>query len=239
MKTTTEGSRTGIQWTLLSQLHDLDYADDIALLSHSHKHAQDKAQSLATTSGMTGLTIKRSKTKTMRINSAKEEPIKLGNEAIEDITSFTYLGSVIATDGGPEQDVLVRIGKARTAFLLLRPVWRSKEIFLRANLRIFNTNVKTVLMYGAETWRVTKNITDKVQAFVNWCLRYILGIRWPETISHENLWRKTQEERMLTQIRRKKWKWIGHTLRKENGKCHQTGPLLEPAREKKARKART
>ena len=41
MKTTTEGSRTGIQWSLLSQLHDLDFADDIALLSHNHKHAQD------------------------------------------------------------------------------------------------------------------------------------------------------------------------------------------------------
>ena len=49
MKTTTEGSRTGIQWSLLSQLHDLDFADDIALLSHNQKHAQDKAQSLATT----------------------------------------------------------------------------------------------------------------------------------------------------------------------------------------------
>ena len=42
MKTTTEGSRTGLQWTLLSQLHDLDFADDIALLSHNHRHAQDK-----------------------------------------------------------------------------------------------------------------------------------------------------------------------------------------------------
>ena len=41
MKTTTEGSRTGLQWTLLSQLHDLDFADDIALLSHNHRHAQD------------------------------------------------------------------------------------------------------------------------------------------------------------------------------------------------------
>ena len=102
-------------------------------------------------------------------------------------TSFTYLGSVIAVDGGTEWDVLVRIGKARTAFLLLRPVWRSKEISLRTKLRIFKTNVKTVLMYGAETWRVTKNITDTTQAFVNRCLCYILGIRWPNTISNEDL----------------------------------------------------
>ena len=117
MKTTT-GSRTGTQCSFLSQLHDLDFADDIALLSHNHKRAQDKVQSLATTTGMTGLTIKKSKTKTMRINSTNECPIKLNNEDIENVASFTYLGSVIAVDGGTERDVLVRIGKARTAFLL-------------------------------------------------------------------------------------------------------------------------
>ena len=32
----------------------------------------------------------------MRMNSTKEEPIKLNSEAIEDVSSFTYLGSVIA-----------------------------------------------------------------------------------------------------------------------------------------------
>ena len=134
-KTTTEGSRTGIQWSLLSQLHDLDFADDIVQLSHYHKHAQDKVQSQATTASMTGLTIKKRKTKTMRINSTNELPIKLNNEDIENVASFTYLGSVIAVDGGTERDVLARIGKARTEFLLLRPVWRSKEISLRtANL---------------------------------------------------------------------------------------------------------
>ena len=90
----------------------------------------------------------------MRINSTNERPIKLDNEDIDNVASLTYLRSVIAVDGGTERDVLVRIDKARTAFLLLRPVWRSKDIPLRTKRRIFNTNVKSVLMYGAETWRV-------------------------------------------------------------------------------------
>ena len=69
----------------------------------------------------------------MCISSTNEHPIKLNDEDIhvENITSFTYLGSVIAVDGG-------------TAFLLLRPVCRSKEISVRTKLRIFNTNVKSV-----------------------------------------------------------------------------------------------
>ena len=39
MKTTTKGKRRGIRWTLTSCLEDLDFADDICLLSSSHKEA--------------------------------------------------------------------------------------------------------------------------------------------------------------------------------------------------------
>ena len=86
-----------------------------------------------------------------------------------------YLGSGIATDGGSEQDVTATIQKARTAFLLLRPVWGSKEIFLRT--KRFSYQCEDRLAVRAETWRVTNIITDKVQAFVNRCLRYIIWFR--------------------------------------------------------------
>ena len=76
----------------------------------------------------------------MRINSTNECPIKVDNEDIENVASFPYLRSVIAVDGGTERDVMVRTGKARTAFLLLRPVWRCKEISLRTKLMIISND---------------------------------------------------------------------------------------------------
>jgi hypothetical protein len=33
-------------------------------------------------------------------------------------------------------------------------------------------------------------------------------------ISNEEFWRRTEEIEMSTQIKRRKWNWIGHTLRK-------------------------
>jgi len=38
-------------------------------------------------------------------------------EIIEDVDSFTYLGSVVAKDGGAAQDVSQRIRKANVAFV--------------------------------------------------------------------------------------------------------------------------
>ena len=50
-----------------------------------------------------------SKMKALRINTSKTDQFTLRDESIEDVDSFTYLGSVFAKDGGAVQDVLQRI----------------------------------------------------------------------------------------------------------------------------------
>ena len=42
MKQTTQNARHGIQWSMFSQLEELDYADDIALLSTNARYLQQK-----------------------------------------------------------------------------------------------------------------------------------------------------------------------------------------------------
>ena len=37
---------------------------------------------------------------------------------------------------------------------------------------------------------------------------------WPEVISNKDLWIRTGQEPIITTIKRMRWKWIGHTLRK-------------------------
>ena len=81
-------------------------------------------------------------------------------------------------------------------------------------MRIFNSNMKSILLYGSETWRLTKKIITQLQTFINRRLRYILGVWWPRKISNEELWQRTQQERIEATIRKRKWRWIGHTLRK-------------------------
>ncbi|VDP41607.1 unnamed protein product [Schistosoma margrebowiei] len=98
------------------------------------------------------------------------------NETLEDVESFTYMGSIIDEQGGSDADVKARIGKARAAFLQLKDIWNSKQLQTNINVRIFNTNVKIVLPYEAETGRTTTTIIKKVQVFINSCLRKILNI---------------------------------------------------------------
>ncbi len=57
LKKTTAGKRNGIQWTLGNQLNDLDFADDIALLSHNRQQMQEKTSDLSSVSAQLGLRI--------------------------------------------------------------------------------------------------------------------------------------------------------------------------------------
>ena len=63
-------------------------------------------------------------------------------------------------------------------------------------------DVKSVLLYGCETWLVTSEIRRKIQAFVNQCLRYILRIWWPNIISNKDLWRVRDQEDINLEIRK-------------------------------------
>lgn len=120
---TTEGVKNGIQWTLWSQLEDLDFADDIALLAHNLQQIQDKTTKLRTISSKVGLDIHPGKKQVIRMNtlSLSTAPVSLDGSNLEEVQSFTYLGSKIDRLGGTDADVKARIGKARTVF-----IWNSQ-----------------------------------------------------------------------------------------------------------------
>lgn len=58
---------------------------------------------------------------------------------------------------------------------------------METRIKLVNTNVKSVLLYGADTWRMSANIINKVQT-INTCLR-----KKPNTISNRILRHKTSQ----------------------------------------------
>ena len=55
---------------------------------------------------------------------------------------------------------------------------------------------------------------SQLQVFISSRLRYILKVWWLNRISHKELWTKTKQNEISTTVKRRKWSWIGHTLRK-------------------------
>lgn len=207
----------GITWGFNSRLEDLDYADDICLLTHQQSTMQHKLNQVQEYAERAGLAVNSSKTKFMRINAGNTTPLILGNIPLEEVMEFNYLGSILTATGGSEIDINNRMKKARQAFGALNNVWKSSQIKRSTKIRIFNSNVKSVLLYGCETWNTSTKTLGRVQAFVNRCLRRILRIHWPSIISNQHLYERCNQIPTSNEIRSRKWRWIGHTLRKPEG----------------------
>ena len=92
MRRTTENGNTGIRWKFMSKLEDLDFADDIALLSSTQQHAQVKATMLNKYAAQTGLRINKKKTEVLRINSKCNTRIQIDDQHLNEVVKYTYLG---------------------------------------------------------------------------------------------------------------------------------------------------
>jgi len=152
-----------------------------------------------------GLEINSSKTEEIRVNTIVKQRLRLNRQDIKRSSDFCYLGSIVAEDGGTSKEVNVRIQMARGSFSKLRHVWPSKSPRKGTKIRIFNACVKSVLLYGCETWLVTKNIQRKLETFVNRCLRYILRIWWPRLFPTKIYGKVTRQEDTNVEIRKRKF----------------------------------
>jgi hypothetical protein len=56
----------------------------------------------------------------------------------------------------------------------------------------------------------------EIQTFINRCLRYILRIWWPRTISNRELWQLSGQTDINMEIRKQKFRWTGHMLWKDD-----------------------
>jgi len=97
----------GIKWKH-DRLTDLDFADDIALLSDSHDSLQDMITKLHDQAARLGLRISCEKTKTMSVALEQSPPVTVGQQTLEYVDNCPYLGSYISRTGDAEVDTLAR-----------------------------------------------------------------------------------------------------------------------------------
>ena len=140
------------------------------------------------------------KCKVMRVNARNKETIKVNGLTVEDVEKFTYLGATGCKQGGGEEDIKARLGKARGMFVKLNRVWNSSSVSRRTKIKLL---VKPVLMFGCKTWY--EGDAKKINVFQNRCLRRIMKIKWQDKISNRELVERANMERLSEEVRRRRW----------------------------------
>jgi hypothetical protein len=88
MRKVMEKRKRGLQWGLQDRLEDLDFADDICLLSQRYRDMEIKLVKLQREAEDAGLQINVNKTKEMRINSDIEHRLSINGKDIEQVESY-------------------------------------------------------------------------------------------------------------------------------------------------------
>lgn len=91
-----------------------------------------------------------------------------------------------------------------------------------------------MLLYGCGTCRMTKRDKAKLDTFLHRCLRRLLKIYWPMKVTNEEVRRRARTCTISKQIRRRRWRWIGHMLRMD----HQKNPCIALTWEPEGKRSR-
>jgi len=125
---------------------DLDFADDVSLLAEMLEVLVLALTVMQEEASAIGLQINWSKTKILQVLCSSTVQVADGH--VEVVDAFVYLGCLIDSSGSSRGEVLRRIGLARSCMNMLeRMIWKS-SIRLETKLRLYQTYIVPVLMYG-------------------------------------------------------------------------------------------
>ena len=163
----------------------LMYADDIIILSSSHKGLQDCLDTLASFCNNWKLSINKSKSKCMTFYKRKckyNRNFFIDDTPLENVTEYTYLGLTVDAKCSFKETLEMLSCKAHRAIYALNSRYQLKHLPIQAALKLFDSTIVPILLYGSEVWSIYENVDDKewdsnrIEKIHTQFLKRILGV---------------------------------------------------------------
>ena len=154
------------------------YADDTVLLSENPKDLQIALNAMDNYCTNQKLQINTDKTKIMVLSRGKVRSFPdffFGSSKIEVVSDYQYLGLTFNYNGKFNKAKTKLYEKGNRAMFSLLKKARKMLLPLDILVKLFNTLVKSLLLYGAEIWGDENNdVLEKLQLRF---YKYILGLK--------------------------------------------------------------
>ena len=161
------------------------YADDLVLVSESPSNMQSLLNSLSEYCKKWHLLINSAKSKVMifppngRKKSVENDLFFFNNDALENVTSYKYLGHIISNSRRTHSMMYDHLAtKAQCAMHALKERIKSTVGYLppTISIKMFDTHILPILDYNSEIWFMNKqiDILEKIQIKF---LKSLLGVR--------------------------------------------------------------
>jgi hypothetical protein len=202
------------------KINNLRFADDIDLIEESFEMLQKSVDTLNNAGNKAGLKINIGKTKTMVFGREdSEKRLKIGDQVIENVGQFVYLGSLLTWDNNCTKEIQTRIAKAKGIMAGFNNIWKSKQISYKTKLSVLKTCVFSTALYACETWTLKTIDKQKILAFEMYCYRRILHLSWMQKVTNVEVRRTLHiEDDLLQNVMKRKLCLFGHICRMDNSR---------------------
>ncbi|KAG6926619.1 hypothetical protein G0U57_011657, partial [Chelydra serpentina] len=157
------------------RLSHLRFADDIVLIAETTNQLQSMLRRLDKKSSQVGLKMNRCKTKYMRSDVLRKARITVTGEDIEEVEQYIYLGQEVNMRQDLNGELSRRIRAGWCVFNSIKDVLKGK-IDKTTRKNIFNSAVLPAMLYGSETWALTKREEQRLLVVERAMERATLGI---------------------------------------------------------------
>ena len=189
-------------------IKDLSYADDITLLAHALTQAENLLHNLEKAALQVGLRVNADKTKVMSINNTGPQQARILNGTpLKTTSKFKYLGSQLPDS---QTDFKYRKGQAWAAMGKLSKIWKS-TIPRKLKLNFFHACVESILLYGSETWTITKDLEQRIDGCYTRLLRRAQNIRWQNHPTNALVYQGLPK--LSIKIKKRRLNFAGHCAR--------------------------
>ena len=189
-------------------LTDLDFADDICLLSDNNQQAQQLLTRVETECHGVGLSLNARKTEVMAYNIKDHLELRTASGAeLKRVGDFKYLGSWVEST---EKDLKIRRALAWQALNKMGNIWKS-NMSRNTKIRLFRATVESVLLYGCEAWTMTPALEKALNGCYTRMLRTVLDLKWYQHVPNSELYRNMNKVGDIVAARR--MQLAGHCFR--------------------------
>ena len=135
-------------------INNLRYADDTTLMAESEEEQMSLLMKVKEDSKKVALKLNIQKTKIMAYSPITSWQID--GETVEIVADFIFLGSIITADCDCSHEIKRHLLLGRKVMTNLDSILKSRDITLPIKIRLVNTVVFPVVMYGCESWTIKK-----------------------------------------------------------------------------------
>ena len=191
-------------------LSNLHFADDIFLCTETPQELQQMLQELSDEIRRMGLKMNIANTKLMVVDNT---PINLNNALIENAQGYVYLGQYYSIkEKNQDKEIQRRIMAGWAAYAKHWDIFKS-NLAICLKRQVYNSRVVPAMIYGSETWTLTKQAQNKLAAAQTNMERSMLNITYK--YRNINIWvrERTKVIDITNSVRKMKWSWAGHINR--------------------------